>query len=184
MTLPWTTVAFDLGGVLVDVDRRPFTSLFRPDDLQAVFAQHDALQTGACTPDQFFAAAAIRSDADEPSLLAAWRSMVHFKPQAQGWLDAVAARGLRTVFWSNTDPVHAGALGLSPERGHALSFAIGANKPDVRFFARALTLCGAAPGDVLFLDDREENVRAAENLGIDAQINVDAGASLRQRGLV
>ncbi|HEX2314628.1 MAG TPA: HAD family phosphatase [Thermomonospora sp.] len=51
-------------------------------------------------------------------------------------------------------------------------------KPDPEIFRHLTERLGAAPGDVLFVDDREENVRAAEAFGIRALLFTDA-ASLR-----
>jgi HAD superfamily hydrolase (TIGR01509 family) len=50
----------------------------------------------------------------------------------------------------------------------ALSFEVGAAKPDPAHFAAALAFAGAAPHESVFADDRRENVDAARRLGIDA----------------
>ena len=44
----------------------------------------------------------------------------------------------------------------------------GLRKPDPRAWEHALETLGAAPHEVLFVDDREGNVRAARELGIGA----------------
>ena len=41
-------------------------------------------------------------------------------------------------------------------------------KPDPRYFELALSRFGLAPGEALFVDDREVNVRVAEALGVPA----------------
>lgn len=45
---------------------------------------------------------------------------------------------------------------------------LGARKPDVVFYERLLERLGCAPGEVLFVDDREVNVEAARAVGIAA----------------
>ena len=46
---------------------------------------------------------------------------------------------------------------------------LGAAKPSAEFFARAATLIGAAPGEVLFVDDSPVNVEAARAAGLVAE---------------
>lgn len=69
---------------------------------------------------------------------------------------------------------------------HALSFQIGVMKPDPRAFAAATKLAGVSPAEILFIDDRLENVRAAEAFGWGAILFESAGQlidDLSRRGL-
>jgi HAD superfamily hydrolase (TIGR01509 family) len=50
----------------------------------------------------------------------------------------------------------------------ALSFKIGAMKPDKRIFSAAASLANTAPGEIFFTDDRVENVAGARDCGFDA----------------
>ena len=52
----------------------------------------------------------------------------------------------------------------------ALSFEIGAMKPDERIYAAAGRLAGALPQEIFFTDDRPENVAAARQAGWDAVV--------------
>lgn len=47
-----------------------------------------------------------------------------------------------------------------------LSFQMGCLKPDVKIFKLVIEKLNVAPGDLLFIDDKEENIRAAGRLGI------------------
>jgi putative hydrolase of the HAD superfamily len=49
-----------------------------------------------------------------------------------------------------------------------ISFEVGLLKPESEFYEYALREMHLDPGDVLFLDDNEKNVKAAFNLGIRA----------------
>lgn len=85
------------------------------------------------------------------------------------WIDEVAETVLDGVF----DDVHA-------------SCHLGARKPDPGFFTRLLDEVDAGPEDVVFVDDREPNVAAAEAVGIRAHRFTDARslrAWLRDLGL-
>jgi putative hydrolase of the HAD superfamily len=68
----------------------------------------------------------------------------------------------------------------------ALSFRLGAAKPDERIFARAAELAGVAPGDILYCDDIAANVAAARRVGFDAVQYTDTAAlvaEIRKRGV-
>jgi FMN phosphatase YigB (HAD superfamily) len=179
-------VAFDLGGVLVDVAKDHldgFGDAFFGD-------RHDALSTGGLDADAWVAAVA--SDVDESAdvVRAAWQRVVRWSPGALGLLQATALRGPLRV-WSNTDPIHWQVLqeklvGAFDPRAFddvaTLSFRCGFMKPDPRFYAAALG--NDDPGDVLLLDDRKENVAAACAVGIDAVVVhgvAEAAAAIARR---
>lgn len=81
---------------------------------------------------------------------------------------------VRLVLGSNTNELHyrwfAPMFADVFERfAHlVLSFEVGCRKPEPRFYQHCLAACGCPPGEVLFLDDRPENVEAAQALGIRA----------------
>lgn len=94
---------------------------------------------------------------------------------------------------SNTNEMHwkfvcDGRFGFLPDAFEtlALSFEIGAIKPDPSIFIRAAELAGVAPQEVFFVDDRPEHVAAAREVGFDAVVYSDTpslAADLRQRGI-
>ena len=51
---------------------------------------------------------------------------------------------------------------------HALSFRLGAMKPSAVVYQRAAEIAEAEPGEILFFDDRLENITAASAAGWDA----------------
>ncbi|MCB5177956.1 HAD family hydrolase [Streptomyces antimicrobicus] len=76
---------------------------------------------------------------------------------------------------SNIPSDHADAfLAAQPWLQHldhvAFSGKIKAAKPDPAAFHHCVTALRAAPADFLFVDDREENVRAAQALGMNAHL--------------
>lgn len=79
------------------------------------------------------------------------------------------------VLLSNTNPLHFQAIGERwPFYRHfdsvVLSYEVGCMKPDARIYRTALERSGASAEDCLFFDDREENVRAAEGVGIASYV--------------
>ncbi|GAA3748016.1 putative hydrolase of the HAD superfamily [Spinactinospora alkalitolerans] len=87
-------------------------------------------------------------------------------------LDRLAGHGARLALLSNAPSDIAGALRASPllEPFDALFFScdVGVCKPDAAIYTHVLEELGAAPAETAFIDDREENILAAKELGIDA----------------
>ena len=83
--------------------------------------------------------------------------------------------GYRLGILSNTSPAHwawctagrFGIINLAFDR-LALSYQIGACKPEPKIFAAAAELAGAQPEEIFFVDDMPENVAAARLAGFDA----------------
>jgi FMN phosphatase YigB (HAD superfamily) len=185
-------VAFDLGGVVVDVDHGVLAGLGpRVREEEALFgdARHDALTVGALDGEAFVAAAAAALDEDVDVVARRWREVVRFADGGLALLEATA-RVCPVAVWSNTDPLHWGELGPALEAiavDVAPSFRLGAMKPADHYFRRALARLGVDPGEVLVLDDRADNVAAARAIGIDAVVVVGVAAArevLLQRGVL
>lgn len=179
-------VAFDLGGVVVDVDKQALAALGPVDVVaRALFhdGAHDRLTVGALSGDAFIAEAADRLGAARDLLRRTWASMVRF---SDGGLDLVADCAHRgpVAIWSNTDPIHWSVLGdalLPLAVDVAPSFAIGAMKPQQAYFdavVARLSPHGMGAADIVFVDDRLENVLAARACGIEAVV-VDGVAGTR-----
>jgi putative hydrolase of the HAD superfamily len=69
---------------------------------------------------------------------------------------------------------------------HVLSFQIGAMKPDAEIFQAAIRMAGVPPSEIFFVDDRQENVEGARQVGIDAVRFLNAthlAHELRRRGV-
>lgn len=174
-------VAFDLGGVVVDVQKLVLAPLGPPDVVARAFFvgdRHDRLTTGDLGGDEFIALVARDLGLDHDVVERAWASVVSFSAGGLALVDDVAAVADVAV-WSNTDPIHwrvlepqlaTRAVSLSP------SFSLGAMKPQRAYYERALEKLAALGhdvadvADVLFVDDRADNVAAAIACGIDAVV--------------
>lgn len=177
-------VAFDLGGVVVDVDFQSLTALGPRDVVERAFFvgdRHDRLTVGTLSGDAYVAEVAadlgldVRIDVDV--VRAAWASVVRFSPGGLALIAEVAARA-PVAIWSNTDPIHWSVLSpslssllslLSSSFDLAPSFLLGAMKPEPAYFARALSRL-PADAEVFFVDDRADNVEAAIAAGVSAQV--------------
>ena len=173
-------VAFDLGGVLVDVEFERAAAEF---GLKAaafrrqVFGPegerlHRAMSEGGSV-EAFVLFLAATLGCTEAQARTAWATIVRPRSGALELVKSVIeVEALTVVAWSNTDPLHAAQLRphLSPLFGPncALSYDVGANKPASAFYEAGLAKLRMTAGDVVFLDDREENVVAANQHGIVA----------------
>lgn len=121
----------------------------------------------------------------------AWRDIFTPIPEALALLDALRP-GLRTAIVSNTNPLHwDGVLRLArvdcAVDALALSFEVGAVKPEPAIFEAALARLGVTASEAVYADDRPDLVTAARALGLDAFV-VDStdtlGRELARRGLL
>jgi putative hydrolase of the HAD superfamily len=174
-------VALDLGNVLCDLDPPAFarrlgalTSTTAAQVEQAVFGSGawQRLEVGDAPAREFRAAVlgALGASLDDDTFDDAWCLIPTPRPGADALVDRLV---VPHAIWSNTDPIHARHLArtldaMRTARHLNLSFAIQAAKPRARFYQTGLEALGVAPGEVLFVDDRAENVAAAQALGIQA----------------
>ena len=185
-------VLFDYGLVLSGPPRKPaweqLKSLLSPsgkilaeDTLHAAYwrPRHD-YDRGALNGTTYWAAvaAALGQSSALPQRLTAlqeadvdmWTEPNH---EMIAWAAALQARGLRTAILSN--------LGDDMERGvrercawlggfdHlTFSHALGTAKPDPAIYRHAAKGMGLPAGEILFVDDREDNIAAAHAFGMQA----------------
>lgn len=89
------------------------------------------------------------------------------------WAAALQAAGVRTGILSNLgDAMETGVLGRCPwlQAFDHLTFShrLGTAKPDLSIYRHAAEGLGVDPAQVLFIDDREENIKAARSAGMNA----------------
>jgi putative hydrolase of the HAD superfamily len=96
-------------------------------------------------------------------------------------ITGLAAAGQRLALLSNAPADVAEAVQALPVAGYfehlVFSCALKSAKPDPECFQATLALLDAEPGDVVFLDDRAENVAGAAALGIRSVHFTDARAA-------
>ncbi len=169
-------IVFDAGGVLVDFDPTwPARLGIDPDDVAAwmlVDPVFHAFERGETSEIRFATAFAKHFGLPDARVVQEpftdW--VVGAYPQAAALLDAVAHP---CAFLSNTNRWHWAAFDptralRSRMQAQLASHLIGARKPDAIAFERASRILGSA--DVLFLDDRTDNVDAARAYGWRAEV--------------
>ena len=178
-------VAFDLGGVLVDVDLQPTwreLGLTRQQAEECFFQHpgHDDMATGRISGRTFVNRVSEIGSISADRVFAAWAAVVKPRPEA---MDLVRSLKCAGTIWSNTDPIHFTALenaipsSINTVRQRTLSYEIGHLKPDKEFFIQGLQRLPVEAAKLLYVDDRMDNLESARELGIQA-VQVESVAQL------
>jgi putative hydrolase of the HAD superfamily len=192
----------DIGGVLVGLNYEPLAAGFRaltglePARIQAVLTSGglvEKFESGALTGREFHQEVCRRTGTPWPGggCLDAGNSVFAGPVLTEEEVGRIA-RNARLWAISNTNELHFEFLSrrlgsLRHFEGLVLSYREGLLKPGAGIFARALERMRAGPGEVLFVDDQEANIRAAEAMGIAAVLFAGPerlAAELRGRGML
>ncbi|MEG1749160.1 MAG: HAD family phosphatase [Tannerellaceae bacterium] len=180
-------IVFDLGGVILDLDRdravKRFIEIGVADAEQLVDAYEQKglfleLENGTLTAAEFCRKLSDHTGKEltEPMIHDAWMGFVVDIPQQK--LDYILAlkNDYNVYLLSNTNPfimAWARDSGFTPAGRpltayfHKLyaSYEIGITKPDSRIFDYMRQDAGLNPGETLFVDDGIKNIQAASALG-------------------
>jgi putative hydrolase of the HAD superfamily len=186
------TVVFDLGEVLV-----PSTGVMpllaaelgvTLDELGAAYwPGRAAYDLGGSADDYWTGVLRALGRAPDPAVLRRLTEVDSTKwstlPQASAELLAyVQGMGIRLGVLSNAPaPLAAAVRAAAWSAGIAhlvFSAEVALVKPDPQIYARADAVYGTEPGDVVFFDDRVENVEAARAHGCDAHVWASPEAAL------
>lgn len=158
-------VAFDLGGVLVNVDRKVDGAFFEGCDFEN-------FTLGQLSSASYFSRVSNRLKQPLEDVEYRFRKMV---TTIQGYESIIRALQIPFTFWSNINMCHFEHLLAEStllleyfSSARALSFEINTKKPAPFFFELALQRAQVKPEDIIFLDDCPKNVKAARQLNIDA----------------
>lgn len=186
------TVVLDFGGVLSAghdpvPDVQALTGGEETAVREALWEHRPGYDLGQLSPEEYWgrvaAAAGIDSLSPEEARelqIADDRYFLKLDPAARELLHDLARNGVRLVLLSNASI----AFGEAVRRAdwfEAFSFAIisgeeGVAKPDAEIYRILLDVLVhenggvSRPGDVIFFDDRADNIEAARSLGIDAHL--------------
>ena len=183
-------VIFDMGGVIVDVQRDRATRNFKAigvgnaDELIGSY-HHKGIfidfEDGKIDTDEFCRLLCEQSgkEISREDIESAWRSIIDLPPQYK--LDYLhGLRKTHKVFMlSNNNPIvmdWACASGFT-ESGNALSdyfdklylsYQMKCTKPNLKIFKMMIEDSGIDPSESLFVDDSERNILAAKECGLQA----------------
>jgi HAD superfamily hydrolase (TIGR01509 family) len=202
MTTP-SIVVFDLGKVLVDFDysiagrRIAAKAELSPAEVQK-FLDHSPLlhrfETGLMTRQEFYQTVCehtgFRGSFEEFSQFFAdifWEIPPMVEIQA-----TLRRRGIPTYIFSNTNDLAVEHIRrnfpfFSNFTGYILSYEVGAMKPDAKIYEDLEKMAGKVGADVLYLDDRQENVDGGAARGWQVILQTDpqkSRAVMEQLGLL
>jgi FMN phosphatase YigB (HAD superfamily) len=196
-------ILFDIGQVIVPVyPRRAAEVLARnarlaADEILAAVRSHPLLaefQLGRISPERWYEELSqlLGLKISFPEFIAAWNLVLGEQTLLPEEIFERLAAKRRLVLLSNTDAIHVARMEQVfrfPRSFSArlYSCAVGLAKPDPAIYARAIEAAGAAPGEILYIDDVPEFAEAGRRAGL--QVHRFRGAEpllaeLRARGLL
>lgn len=198
-----TYLLFDLGNVIVDLDIPATYQAMAAlggghvEALQSFLEKErwlERYETGAIADDDFVEGilAYARPGITGQDVRDAWNAMlVHIPEERLQWLEGLR-QSFRVGLLSNTNGIHLSwvygyletAYGIRDFEARCFddvyySHQIGYRKPDEACYRHALACIGRPAGEVLFIDDLEENTRAARAIGIRAATHL-SGREIRE----
>ncbi len=181
-------IIFDLGGVILNIDpertRAKFIAMWngKAEEVYRNILQDKILEnyeTGRISTDEFRQGLLKYAQPGTPpsAIDDAWNAMLLDIPAENLNILWKVKEHYRTFLLSNTNAMHTPLYsdiffkksGKRMEEffeGVFLSHKLGMNKPHREIFEYVLQVNGLRPGETLFIDDAEENIRAATALGI------------------
>ena len=185
-------ILFDLGKVLLDFDKDVILNRFRQktdlsdQEINKGLALYHQLgfEIGLISPQEF-----------HERLMAELGLKMPFEEFHEIWCDIFRVitpmvelfhrlrEKHRTYILSNTDPLHLPYVlekfpWLNMFDGRAISYELGVRKPNREFFIKALEKFAENPSGCVYIDDLEENVVAAQDLGIDGILHISSEDTL------
>lgn len=173
----------DVGNVLIDLNYQDLARRMLaltglgPAQLQTRLREDglvERFETGKMRGTQFHEEVCRRTGTriPWPDFLSIWNSILGPPLVSEELLASLAAK-VRLWIISNTNELHFEFMTRHYAftrhcEGFVLSHEVGFLKPDARIFAHALSQMQVQPSCVLYADDQEINVKAAQGLGIRA----------------
>jgi epoxide hydrolase-like predicted phosphatase len=176
-----TTVIFDLGRVLMDIDFGAFSRTLHLNHRGSGIASDTQIEslalsyeTGKLTTDEFFTSLDrfFNKKFSRQQLLEAWNAIVVGEKKEMVPIVAQVQKRFRTAILSNTNETHfhyaASIIPLIQKIPlRFLSYEIGAVKPDPRVYKHVIDALNSNPSSLLFIDDIQENISAARAAGMN-----------------
>ena len=197
MTAPIRKLLFDIGIVLVHLDyaegarqlaplcegltvsHEGYLRMFRDDPILAQY------EKGEISREQFLDhfLPRLRFRGDPEQFVRIWRSICRANQPMIDFARSLSSR-YDIYFLSNTGEMHVPYVydrfpDLRCFKGDALSYRIGALKPERAFYERALRRLDLRAEECLFIDDRPENIEGAEACGLRSILYTRAEETIR-----
>jgi len=174
-------IVFDLGKVLVDFDysiaarKVAERSTKQVPDLQHFLGSSPILQRfehGDLTREQFFAEmqAVTGFTGTLPEFVSHFADIFVPIPAMIEFHADLRRHGFKTYIFSNTNDIAVEHISrefpfFKDFDGYIYSYKVGSMKPDLRIYEAMERLCGSVCDDIVYIDDRAENIAAGASRG-------------------
>ena len=176
-------IVFDLDGVYFIKGKERFSQYLEKIgidfyEIRRVFFNSDEMnkyyKKGKWTDEQFWPWAKDQWHIDQNiNLVEKFIEGYETNPEIVKLVETVRAKGYKTLICSNNFPARIN--GLEQKFGFLknfdtviLSYEVGETKPSEIIFNELIKRSGLKPEEILFIDDRSENIAAAKSLGLTA----------------
>lgn len=179
-------IIFDLGAVLVELDFKPLfrdlgvppeTSIFQSVETMNRWAFYDAFERGKIGESAFVAALGkqVGKDIEVESFRPLWNSIIQRPVEGVPELIEMLAKKLPLYVLTNSTAPHMDYVAerfpwLKHFKKVFTSFELGCRKPEREIYSRVAEEIGLPPPELLFIDDREDNVEGAREVGYHAEL--------------
>ena len=183
-----TVLIFDLGGVLVEVEKSRSEALWETRASESDLSFESAFMgerlknrfnEGSIDAATFIQTVVARASEAGVRLQPCdiqpiWTAMLRPKPYAEALLYGLAKNHDLAVL-SDTDPLHVAHMEAHFGFFHRFavktySYSVGAVKPSPRMYEAVVDALGVIPSQCLFFDDREKNIVGARRAGLRAYL--------------
>lgn len=180
------TLIFDIGGVLLDIHpEKTFNYWAKATGVSLKYLHefvswdiHYQYETGKCDDFQFYSAfnnlLPGENKISEDEFWHGWRLLLGEETSIVGLMESLC-QTIPVWLLSNTNPWHIRFLQSNSQyrlhrfvTGAVYSFDTGYRKPDQEIYELTLNKVKSSGGEVLFIDDNEENVEGAKTSGMNA----------------
>jgi putative hydrolase of the HAD superfamily len=182
-------IIFDFGGVIINIDFWVSINAFiklGAENFQEVYSQSqqsglfDELDKGTISKEVFCKGIAqyLPPNVTEKQIIDAWNAILIGIPEHRIWILESIRKNYRTFLLSNTNAIHYPEYTkeLQEKYGYNdlselfekvyLSFEMNLRKPDKAIFQKVISDNGLLPEETLFIDDSEQNLPPAAELGM------------------
>jgi glucose-1-phosphatase len=181
-------IIFDLGGVILNINPQLTVNAFRKLGWNDFYDERQKssnrelfydLERGNLSPELFRknVRQRIKNDISDSDIDIAWTAMILDIPAERIRYLEELKKYFRIFLLSNTNEIHKIKFHRIFEKDFGYSFydlferifysyEIGLRKPNPQIYIQVLNDAGIIAGETLFIDDMDENIQAAQSLGI------------------
>ena len=183
-------IIFDIGNVLIDIDYPKTITHFQAlatIDFKSIVSYHQQIdifnqfEKGKVTIDEFVTTLKqyLRDDVTREQIIAAWNTMLVYYPEQKiNLLRTLKAKGFQLYALSNINELHIAEMNSKVHAHFGIdafsslfdkayySNEVGFRKPEKELYEILLQETAILPQEMLFIDDKLENLVPAEKLGI------------------